>query len=185
MGLILLNACTAQHKGYNPMIEKCLQIGVKDLVGISQCISKMLFSQNLRVNLRYDQTILVTSFVDVKHLEQSSDFGRMMSEYISSWLALNNYKVTELKLRNSLYIEEESGEFLLSRELNNISNAHNIQAVVVGTYAPAGNAVYVSARVVQPYDGKIISSVDFRLPFEGYFKDLKYMFPPSFFNSHR
>jgi len=66
-----------------------------------------------------------------------------------------------MKLRqNSIFISEGQGEFMLSRDLREISRTHNASAVVVGTYADGGDRMYVSARMVRPTDSIVISATD-------------------------
>ncbi len=110
-----------------------------------------------------NQPILIATFVNIDNLEESSTFGRTISEYIGSRLAQHDYRVVEMKLRNSIFIKDD-GEFFLSRELKNISTKHNAQAVVVGTYSVAENVVYVSARMIRPSDGIIITSYAYKIP---------------------
>lgn len=107
--------------------------------------------------------ILVASFVDVDNVQESSTLGRMMAEQIGSRLVQKNFRVQELKLRSSLFISSRKGEFLLSREIQDVSRKHDAQALVVGTYAPGKDSVYFSSRLVQADSGKIISSYDVRL----------------------
>jgi TolB-like protein len=78
----------------------------------------------------------------------------------------------ELKFRNSVFIKEQAGEFLLSRELMEISTAHDAQAVIVGTYTETRNELYVSSRIVHAKSGKIISSFDYLLPLDNNLKTL-------------
>jgi TolB-like protein len=144
-------------------LPKTVELNESNLVKVSYITTDNLL-KNLRAKLNSEQIVLVASFVDVKFMEQSSNFGRIMAECISSRLSQHGYTVVELKLRHSIYIKKQGGEFLLSREFTNISSEHNSQAVVVGTYSVAINDVYVSARIVQSTTGKIISSFDFKLP---------------------
>jgi TolB-like protein len=139
--------------------------GEPNLVNVSYDMADSLIS-NLREPLARNKIILVASFVDVRYMQRSSNFGRMMSEYVCSRLGQKGYKVIELKLRNAIYVREKGGEFLLSRSVKEISHAHGAQAVVVGTYAQAMTNVYISARVVQADGGEIISSCDIKLPLD-------------------
>lgn len=61
---------------------------------------------------------------------------------------------------------EGKGEFMLSRDLREISRTHNASAVVVGTYADEGDRLYVSARIVRPTDSIVISAADFGIPMQ-------------------
>ncbi len=111
-----------------------------------------------------DSPLLVASFVNVDNLNESSTFGRMISEQISSRFKQLGYTAIEMKLRATIFIKEGSGEFLLSRELSEISTKHNAQAVVVGTYASASDRVYLTVRIVNAADSTILASYDYNVP---------------------
>lgn len=169
MGAILFVFCSCApskpvFKGGSSETEAAVA-GEPDLVNVSYRIADSLMG-NLREPLSTDKPILVASFVDVRYMQRSSNFGRMMAEYICSRLGQKGYAVIEMKLRNAIYVKEKGGEFMLSREVKDISKAHNAQAVVVGTYAPAMTNVYISSRVVRAQDGRIISSCDIKLPLD-------------------
>lgn len=117
---------------------------------------------NLRFPIAKNQPIIVASFVSVDNLTQTSTFGRMMAEHVASRLAQKGYSVIELKLRqNSLFIQEGKGEFMLSRDIREISRSHNAGAVVVGTYGDTREKTYVAARFVRTDDSLILSSCDY------------------------
>jgi TolB-like protein len=111
-----------------------------------------------------DSPLLVASFVNVDNLNESSTFGRMISEQISSRFKQLGYTAIEMKLRTAIFIKEGSGEFLLSRELSEISTKHSAQAVVVGTYAIASDRVYLTVRIVNAVDSVILASYDYNVP---------------------
>ncbi len=111
-----------------------------------------------------DNPLLVASFVNVDNLNESSTFGRTVSEQISSRFKQLGYTTIEMKLRTTIFIKEGSGEFLLSRELSEISTKHNAQAVIVGTYAIAADRVYLTARVVNVTDSTTLASYDYNIP---------------------
>ncbi|OHB56469.1 MAG: hypothetical protein A2173_02740 [Planctomycetes bacterium RBG_13_44_8b] len=111
-----------------------------------------------------DSPLLVASFVNVDNLSESSTFGRMISEQISSRFKQLGYTSIEMKLRTTIFIKEGSGEFLLSRELSDISSKHNANAMVVGTYAIASDRVYLTVRIVNAADSVILASYDYNVP---------------------
>lgn len=112
-----------------------------------------------------DKPILSASFVNIDNLTESSTLGRIISEQISSRLAQHGFKIIEIKLRQeSLFIKEGKGEFLLSRELRDISAGHDVYAVLVGTYAVSEYFVFVSARIALTKDSSVIVSSDYELP---------------------
>ena len=120
--------------------------------------------RKLRVKLNNDNPVLVASFVNLDNLNESSTFGRVVSEQIASRFNQKGYSTIELKLRTNIFIKEGSGEFLLSREMAEISTKHRAQAVVVGSYAVASNRVYLTARVINVNDGRVLSSYDYNIP---------------------
>jgi TolB-like protein len=132
-----------------------------DLVTAGYIIADKLVS-NANGAINKKDTIIVATMVDINNLEESSTFGRMMSENISSRLAQRGFQVIELKFRrNSVYMEKEKGEFLLSRDLQAVSREHNASAVVVGTYGKSYKSMLVSARIVDPVKGFMVSSCDY------------------------
>ena len=108
--------------------------------------------------------LLIASLVSVDNLNESSTFGRMVSEQISSRFKQLGYTAIEMKLRTTIFIKEGSGEFLLSRELSEISTKHRAQAVVVGSYAAASDRVYLTVRIINAADSMILASYDYNIP---------------------
>ena len=120
--------------------------------------------RKLHVELAKDNPVLVASFVNIDDLKDSSTFGRTVSEHFASRFNQKGYTTIELKLRTNVFIRQGSGELMLSREVAEISTKHQARAVVVGTYAVASSKVYLTARVVNVADGRVLSSYDYSLP---------------------
>ena len=79
-----------------------------------------------------DEPILAASFVNIDDLTKSATLGRTVSEQIASRLAQHGFKILEVKLRrDSVYIKEGEGEFLLSREILNLGATRGVYAVLV------------------------------------------------------
>jgi len=110
------------------------------------------------------KTILVASFVNIDDVQTSSTFGRIIAEQIGSRVSQQGYKVVEMKLRGSVFVQEQTGELLLSREILEISSNHNADAVIVGTYAESKTTVYVTVKLIRAADAVIIASQDYSLP---------------------
>ncbi|KAF0188661.1 MAG: putative integral membrane [Desulfobulbaceae bacterium] len=109
--------------------------------------------------------ILTTTFVNNDNLKETSRFGRILQEHITSRLVQLNYSVQEIKLRETLLMREQSGEIMLSRSLQDITQQKTLspQAILVGTYSYTERVMYISARLINPKDRNIISSTDYRL----------------------
>jgi len=104
------------------------------------------------------QPFLVGTLVNVDRLDESSRFGRIVSEQIAGRMTQRGMRVVELKLRDSVVMHREQGEMLLSRELREVSQAHHAQAVLVGTYAVSARQVYVSLKLVLPEGNAMVAA---------------------------
>ena len=124
--------------------------------------------------LNADQPVIATSFVSVDNLLTSSTFGRQASEIFATAMTHTGVPVVEVKLRDSIFIQENTGELMLSRELQHLSSSHSAQAVAVGTYAVGGTHLYVNVRVVRTADSVILGSHNFSLPIN---RDIQKMLP--------
>ena len=127
---------------------------------------------NLISPLNKNQPLISASFANIDNLSISSTFGRMASEVISAGLTERGYRVIEVKMRDSLFIKQGAGEFMLSRQVQDVSEAHNAQAVLLGTYAVGGNNIYINTRLVRSTDNIVLGSHDLKLPINS---DIKHM----------
>lgn len=134
-----------------------------DIVSLSYEAADRLMAQ-AAPSIDRSKTIVAASFVNIDNLDDSSSFGRIVSQQLASRFTQKGYRVKEMLLRNNIYIKEGEGEFLLSRALKNISTQHDVQAVIVGTYAVAANNVYVVAKIVRASTSTVLSSHDYMLP---------------------
>jgi TolB-like protein len=108
--------------------------------------------------------ILVATLVNINDLQASSGFGRMSAEQIGARLANSGLPVAEIKLRDSILVQEGKGELMLSRDARALAHSRGAQALVVGTYATGHDAVYVNVRMVSASDGRVLSAVDYVVP---------------------
>lgn len=113
---------------------------------------------NCRLVIDSEKPIIVTSLVDIDQMGKSSTLGRMSSEMIAARLAQKGFRVREVKMSQSdIFVSEDEGEFILSRNLRLIGERHNVQGFVVGTYAIGrfhryDVDVYISLRFVNTED---------------------------------
>ena len=90
--------------------------------------------------------------------------GRMIAEQISSRFAQDGFTMVEMKLRRNVFIQQQGGEFVLSREVQNLSQVHNAAAVIAGTYAVGRRTVYINARLVRAADNLVLAAYDYSMP---------------------
>ena len=125
-------------------------------------IQKLLAGLDLKA---YQSTpMLVATVVNVNDLRKTAPLGRTLSEQYASHLVANGLLVKELKLRGDIFVREETGELMLSREVKDIAKLHSAGVVLVGTYSPAANATFVSLKLVMTDTGQIIRGHDYALP---------------------
>jgi TolB-like protein len=133
-----------------------------DLPELAHAAAEQMIASNPELT-RYSPMIAAT-FVSIDNLSQSSTLGRMSSEIMASALARQGMQVREVKMRDSMFIEESVGELILSRQVQRLSAQHNARSILMGTYAQGQDFVYVSARVVRAGDAMVLGTADFRLP---------------------
>jgi TolB-like protein len=118
-----------------------------------------------QIEIEKDAPLLVGTVVNVDSMNQSSRFGRTVSELVASRLTQLGYNVIEMKLRSSgVYIREGTGELLLSRDIRDLSSNYNAKIVIVGNYSVASQYVYMTLKAVSVADNRVISAVNYSLP---------------------
>lgn len=136
---------------------------VVDLVALTQTASAELLKRSA-LSAIDGRPILATSFVNIDNLTESSTLGRTLAELFVSGLSQQGIPVTEVKMREDLYIREKLGEMILSRQLDRLSQSHDAQAVLIGTYGIGGENIYVNARLVRTKDNLILGSQELTVP---------------------
>lgn len=132
-----------------------------DLPELAQKAAEQMVASNPDIT-RYSPMIAAT-FVSIDNLSQSSTLGRISSELMASALGRQGLQVREVKMRDSMFIEESVGELILSRQVQRLSAQHDARSILMGTYARGQDYIYISARVVRSSDAMVLGSADFRL----------------------
>lgn len=161
-GAMSLTGCAAYYYGenYGPTLGSMVR---GSLVQASHGAADRLL-QDAALDPR--QPVLVGTLVNVDRLDESSRFGRIVSEQIAGRMTQRGMRVVELKLRDSVAMRSELGELLLSRELREVSQAHHAQAVLVGTYAVSARQVYVSLKLVLPEGNAVVAAHNYTVPLD-------------------
>jgi TolB-like protein len=165
--LILLSFALGGCSSFNcTPLEKHLG-GEENLITLAKYITNGLTDQAFPplMPMQPDLPILVTTFVNNENLKETSRFSRVLQEHITSRLVQLHYTAKEIKLRETLLMQEQSGETMLSRNLQETQTGQSLsaQAILVGTYSYTNRVMYISARLVNPKNRNIISSYDYRL----------------------
>lgn len=155
--VLLLAACSQQPVNVNNRVSD------SDIVAASYVAADSLLEQVPYLRSAH-QPLLTATFVNVNSLENSSPLGRIVAEQVSSRFAQQGFTMVEMKLRNNIFIQQNAGEFALSRSVQELSQAHNAAAVIAGTYAVGRNSVYINARLIRAADNLILAAYDYTLP---------------------
>ncbi len=120
----------------------------------------------LQGKLGAGQPLIVATLVNIDALERSSTLGRLVSEQVSARFVQAGHRMVEMKLRNSVYMQRDQGELMLTREIRDLASAHNAQAVVVGSYGESRDFVYINLKVIQPTTNVALAAHDYALPLD-------------------
>ncbi len=162
VSMLFLNSGCASFNGTR--LEPLLG-GDTNLIHFSYAVADHLAERALPPLMPHqpDMPILVTTFVDNNDLQQTSRFGRTLQEHIASRFVQLGYTIRELKLANTLHIEPKSGETILSRDLTQLNQGQQAQAILVGTTSRSGRVLYISARLINPVNNNILATDDYQL----------------------
>ena len=107
-----------------------------------------------------NETVFVTSFVELENLQTTTEFGRLLSESMMSELHARGFTLVDFRGKDEIFTGNK-GEFFLSRRALDVKfkNYKNITPLVmVGTYSRQTRAVIINARIIEYPSGRIIAS---------------------------
>ena len=117
------------------------------------------------VALDPQRPVLVTTLVNVDQRSEPSQLGLIVAEQIAGRLVQRGVRVTALKWQEPLAVQQRHpGELLVPREWHEVGEAHDAQAVVVGTYAVSARQLYISLKLVSPAGNAVVAAHDYVVP---------------------
>ncbi|MBF0380178.1 MAG: hypothetical protein HQL69_04120 [Magnetococcales bacterium] len=162
--VMLVTGCTKSPEPY-PMVSQPLNGPTTlDMQGqAQQAADSMLhgIAGKFRMN---GQKILPASFVDERDMDKTTPFGRLLSRQFSNRFTQAGYSMLEIKLRKNILLEKGHGQLILTRELEKIRDAHDVYAVLAGSYVTSQNRIFISAQLIRLADGVTIAANDFDMP---------------------
>ena len=111
------------------------------------------------------EPVVVTTFVNLDNMKETSGFGRLIAEDLIHELQVRGWKVFDIRLAKDIVVKPQ-GEFSITRDIRNIRNYYKVSSVITGTYAITTNAVIVNARVIDVKTGVVVSSGQVVFPIE-------------------
>lgn len=160
LGLVLLTGC-------NSVSNSSFTKGTDGMTETTYKAAEALVTQANAKNVISQKTpLLVGTFGGLDNVEKSTNLGRVVGEQFTTRLVQLGYNVQEVKLRDQISLKTE-GEYVLSRDPNEVSKNFNAAALITGTYAKGKDGVLFNARLVSASDNRVIAAQDFILPYEG------------------
>ena len=114
-------------------------------------------SKNNKLSPSDTGTLTVTAFVDLKQLNKTSQFGRVLSESLFSELFIRGFNLADFRGQNAISINA-TGEFYITRNITKLQSEVSNSYVLVGTYSKIDQNVMLNARVLDNKTGKIVTS---------------------------
>lgn len=104
---------------------------------------------------------VVTSLANLSNLGESSAFGRLVGENLMHELSVRGWPIADVRITRELSIND-TGEFILSRDIRKIRDSAPMANVVTGTYTPTSDGVLLSVRVLDVATGRLVSTAQTR-----------------------
>jgi len=114
-------------------------------------------SKNNKISPTDSGTITITSFVDLKNLQQTSQFGRVLAESLYSEMFIRGFNVSDVRGQDALTINK-NGEFYITRDVSKLQSEVPNTYITIGTYSKIDQNVIINARIIDNKTGKIVSS---------------------------
>jgi hypothetical protein len=110
--------------------------------------------------------VLYATTVNLNDYTDTTNFGRLMAEALATGLTQHwENKVININLRQgSMPIIPRHGEFLLSRDMQELALDFNAGAVLLSTYSIAIDKVYVNVELVNVHHNAVVAAVMFDIP---------------------
>jgi TolB-like protein len=107
--------------------------------------------------------IVVCTFVELKKLTRTSSLGRFLAEQLQNKFAQHGFSVIEIRQTNDILIQEQRGEYALSRDPAAIKPRLAASATLTGTYTLTDQYIFVNARILDARTGTLLTSAATRL----------------------
>lgn len=154
--------------GYSPVAESILasesaRLASTDLQGIVYPVVDQMLNQDPTL-LPTGGPIVVGSIEDIRDVNGTTPLGNAIAELVRSRLVQRHFITTDLRLRSQVLFDQSKGELMLSRDRRAVRPAPEAAEIVSGTYAVGSGTVYVSLKILEAADARIMAAGDFMLP---------------------
>lgn len=113
-----------------------------------------------------NRPVLYSTTVDLNDYTNTTNFGRLHAELFSAALVQHWHNdLLKMTLRQSTSpIIPQQGEFLLSRDIQDLAVDYNAGAVLVTTYSVAVDKVYLNLQLINVDFNTVVAAVGYSIP---------------------
>jgi len=113
-----------------------------------------------------DRPVLYSTTVDLNDYSNTTNFGRLHAELFSAALIQHwQNDLVKMTLRqSSIPIIPQEGEFLLSRDIQDLTADYNAGAVLVSTYSVSPDKVYLNLQLINVDFNTVVAAVSYSIP---------------------
>ncbi|MBT4530878.1 MAG: hypothetical protein HOC27_06695 [Phycisphaerae bacterium] len=113
-----------------------------------------------------NRAVLYSTTVNLNNYNDTTNFGRLHAELYSSALVQHwQNDLLKMTLRQSTTpIIPQQGEFLLSREVQDLAVDYNAGAVLISTYSVAPDKVYLNLQLINVDYNTVVAAVSYSIP---------------------
>lgn len=113
-----------------------------------------------------NRAVLYSTTVDLNDYENTTNFGRLHAELFSTALVQHwQNDLIKMTLRqSSTPIIPQRGEFLLSREVQDLAVDYNAGAVLISTYSVAPDKVYLNLQLINVDFNNVVAATSYSIP---------------------
>ncbi len=103
--------------------------------------------------------VVVTVPVNLNDLTQTSPLGRLMAQEVGSAMVKLGYNVQEIRKGRDIVFNPKQGEFILTRDVNQLLNRGATSTLVVaGTYTQTSQGVRFNLEVLNAWNNNVIAA---------------------------
>jgi len=132
-----------------------------NLIETIQKATERLITQ---ANLDSDNIAVLTTLIDINNFQQTSQFGRTVSEIVAKSFLAKKIKVIDLRATNAIIIKPQNGSFYLNRNIENLIKEAKANVIFFGTYSVGNKYVYVTFKLINPSNHIILSAINLQIP---------------------
>ncbi len=126
-----------------------------DFFGIGDNLARQLI--NNRRSLNTNETLIFTTIVNLNNLDQTSKFGRALSESLATRLFKYGFHVIELRKAGAIMVKDKTGELILSRESKELGKEQKADAIVAGTYSLTPKSIIINIKLLAAGTQEVLS----------------------------